>query len=136
MSQAKTAALIARYYQAFNEGDMHTFLSLLHDDVVHDVNQGERRQGKARFAEFMSHMNHCYQEQIRDLVIMVSEDGRRASAEFCVHGRYLNSDSDLPAAQGQQYVLPAGAFFAIHQGQIARITNYYNLQDWLQQVSA
>lgn len=45
--------LIQKYYQAFNDGDMETFLSLLTDDVVHDINQGGREQGKAAFAEFM-----------------------------------------------------------------------------------
>ena len=32
------------------------------------------------------------------------------------------------------YVLPGGAFFAIRDGLIARVTNYYNLEDWLAQV--
>jgi steroid delta-isomerase-like uncharacterized protein len=39
------------------------------------------------------------------------------------------------AARGQRYVLPAGAFFDIRDGRIARVTNYYNLQDWLRQVA-
>jgi hypothetical protein len=31
-------------------------------------------------------------------------------------------------------VLSAGAFFYIHCGKIARVTNYYNLNDWVEQV--
>ncbi|MGR9053240.1 MAG: isopropylmalate/homocitrate/citramalate synthase, partial [Gammaproteobacteria bacterium] len=38
-------------------------------------------------------------------------------------------------AQGQTYRLPAGAFFEIRDHKVARITNYYNLQDWIKQVS-
>ena len=48
MQQAKQ--LIEQYYQAFNNGDMDTFLSLLTDDVLHDINQGGREQGKEAFA--------------------------------------------------------------------------------------
>ena len=39
-------------------------------------------------------------------------------------------------ASGQRYTLPVGAFFDIRDGQIARVTNYYNLNDWLRQVGA
>jgi hypothetical protein len=36
---------------------MDTFLSLLTDDVVHDINQGARETGKVAFAAFMERMN-------------------------------------------------------------------------------
>ena len=48
---------------------------------------------------------------------------------------YLADDQGLPTANGQTYVLPAGAFFYIHCGKIARVTNYYNLNDWVEQVA-
>jgi steroid delta-isomerase-like uncharacterized protein len=65
---------------------------------------------------------------------MASEDGARAAAEFVVHGQYLTTDEGLPEAQDQTYVLPAGAFLAIENGKIARLTMYYNLADWTAQV--
>ncbi|MBF76480.1 MAG: isopropylmalate/homocitrate/citramalate synthase, partial [Pseudomonadales bacterium] len=37
-------------------------------------------------------------------------------------------------ANGQKYVLPAGAFFEVKDGKVARISNYYNLNDWVTQV--
>lgn len=132
MQQAKQ--LIENYYQAFNNGDMDTFLSLLTDDVVHDINQGDREQGKEAFAKFMDKMNHHYREQLVDMVIMANEDGTRAAAEFVVLGEYLNTDEGLPEAKGQKYRLPAGAFFDIRDGKVARVTNYYNLGDWVAQV--
>jgi len=67
---------------------------------------------------------------------MSSGDGDRAAAEFVVHGEYLKTDEGLPEAKGQTYVLPAGAFFEIRDGKVARISNYYNLEDWIAQVSA
>ncbi len=128
-------ALIEKYYAAFNAGDMDTFLSLLTDDVVHDINQGERQFGKKSFRDFMDRMNQNYREQLVEMVVMASEDGKRAAAEFVVLGEYLETDEGLPPARGQKYRLPAGAFFEIRDGKVARITNYYNLQDWIDQVS-
>ena len=136
MSQSAAIALIENYYAAFNKGDMDTFLSLLTDDVVHDINQGKRDMGKDAFTKFMSGMNVSSKEQLVDMVIMASADGTRASAEFVVLGEYLQTDEGLPLAQGQKYNLPAGAFFDIRDNKVARVTNYYNLQDWIAQVSA
>jgi len=120
---------IRAYYDAFNRQDMDAFLALLTDDVVHDINQGERQVGK-------QHMNRCYKENLTDMVIMASEDGKRASAEFVVNGKYLATDEGLPEANGQTYVLPAGAFFELKDGKVSRVTNYYNLNDWIAQVGA
>jgi hypothetical protein len=55
-------------------------------------------------------MNFNYREQLVDMVIMATEEGNRASAEFVVLGEYIKSDEGLPAANGQKYRLPAGAF--------------------------
>ncbi|WCK02203.1 ketosteroid isomerase-related protein [Agrobacterium tumefaciens] len=130
------AETIRAYYDAFNRQDMDAFLALLHDEVVHDINQGERQTGKAAFASFMDHMNRCYRENLTDMVIMASADGKRASAEFVVNGEYLKTDEGLPEADGQKYVLPAGAFFDLKDGKVSRVTNYYNLNDWIAQVGA
>lgn len=128
--------LIQDYYAAFNAGNMDSFLALLTDDVIHDINQGQRETGKAAFRAFMDRMNRNYKEQLVEMVIMASEDGKRAAAEFVVLGEYLVTDEGLPEAKGQKYRLPAGAFFDIRDGKVARITNYYNLEDWIAQVSA
>ncbi|MDF2074596.1 MULTISPECIES: nuclear transport factor 2 family protein [Pseudomonas] len=126
--------LVQAYYAAFNAGDMPAFLDLLAEDVVHDINQGERQVGKATFAAFMDKMNRCYRERLADIVVMQNAAGDRAAAEFVVHGEYLADDEGLPPANGQTYVLPAGAFFEIRNGKVARISNYYNLNDWVAQV--
>lgn len=131
-----TEALIRRYYDAFNRGDSETMLACLAEDMRHDVNQGEPRHGKAAFREFSAHMERCYEERLEDMVIMTEPTGARAAAEFTVHGRYKATDPGLPEAQGQTYVLPAGAFFDIRDGRIARVTTYYNLEDWKRQVGA
>ena len=134
-TRIETAAMIRRYFYAFNAGDSDSMIGCLTDDVIHDVNQGERRTGKDKFRAFNARMTHHYRERLEDIAVMVSKDGTRAAAEFNVNGKYLATDSGLPEAQGQTYRLPAGTFFAIRDGKIARVTTYYNLTDWITQVT-
>jgi steroid delta-isomerase-like uncharacterized protein len=130
----RATALVLDYYAAFNRSDWNGMLALLTDDVVHDLNQGARETGRDPFAAFLARMDHSYREQLRDIVVMAAQDGTRAAAEYVVHGEYLVADAGLPPARGQRYVLPGGAFFDLREGRIARVTNYYNLQDWIGQV--
>lgn len=126
---------LQRYYAAFNAGDRESMLALLTEDVIHDINQGHSESGRDAFRTFMHRMDLCYSEQLHDLVLMADSSGTRAAAEFTVHGTYLVADEGLPPASGQSYQLPAGAFFQLRDGLIARVTMYYNLNVWLAQVA-
>lgn len=126
-------SVLDQYYQCFNAGNYEGMLALLSDDVVHEPSQGEPRKGKARFREFLQHMERCYREQV---LVFVSADGKRGAAEFMLTGTYLKTDSDLPPARGQQYRLRVGTFFEFSAGRITRVSNHYNLQHWLRQISA
>ena len=128
--------LIEAYYAAFNAGDREAFLALLTEDVAHAINQGGTEIGKPAFSRFLDHMDDCYREQIRDITVFTEPTGTGGAAEFTVHGTYLKTNSGLPPATGQNYVLPAGAFFTLRDGKIARISNHYNLPEWTRQVSA
>jgi len=130
----RTTELVLSYYAAFNRGDWNGMLGLLDEAVIHDLNQGPREVGRDAFSGFLAKMARSYREQLRDIVVLASPDGARAAAEYVVHGEYLADDDGLPPAKGQTYVLPGGAFFEIREGKIARVTNYYNLQDWIAQV--
>ena len=136
MAAADTVALIERYYAAFNAGDNEEMLACVAEDVVHDVNQGARRTGKTAFRAFSAHMERCYAEQLESIVVMATADGARAAVEFDVLGTYIETDDGLPPATGQTYRLPAGAFFEVRDGLIARVTTYYNLAAWLKQIAA
>jgi steroid delta-isomerase-like uncharacterized protein len=132
----RTCALIARYYDAFNRGDWPGMLALLAPDVAHDINQGARENGRERFEAFLARMQRCYREQLEGIVAMASADGRHGAAEYLVIGEYLATDEGLPAAAGQRYRLPGAATFEVRDGLIARVSNHYNLADWLAQVGA
>jgi steroid delta-isomerase-like uncharacterized protein len=132
---SETTALIEHYYAAFNRGDWEAMLACLTDDVAHDLNQGGREHGREAFRAFLGRMEASYREQLQKVVVMASDDGARAAAEYEVHGTYVADDEGLPPAHGQRYVLPGGAFFAIRDGRISRVSNYYNLNDWITQVA-
>lgn len=134
--RAETLKLLRKYYDFFNAGQFDEMLSLLTENVVHDINQGSSERGIEAFRTFSQRMERCYRETLTDLQLFANDDGTRAAAEFVVHGTYLCTDEGLPEASGQTYSLPAGAFFDVSKGLITRVTMCYNLNDWLRQVQA
>jgi steroid delta-isomerase-like uncharacterized protein len=128
--------LVQQYYDYFNQQNWEGMLSLLSDDVIHEVNQGGTRIGKDLYRAFLAHMDACYEETLSDMVLMSDERGHRIACEFVVNGIYKNTDGDLPQATGQTYRLPAGAFLEVSDGKIQRVTTYYNLPLWLRLVGA
>jgi len=129
--------IVTSYYNAFNRRDWQAMLDMLTDDVQHDSNQGETYQGKDHFTQFLKHMEDCYEETLTELVVMVDPTGTRVGSEFVVNGTYKKTDGDLPEADGQAYVLPAGSFMQLtDEGKIARVTTYYNLPLWMSLVTS
>ena len=67
---------------------------------------------------------------------MADKPGKRAHEVYTLVvevGR--KADDGLPEAHGQTYRLPAGSFFSLDDGRITRVVTYYNLADWVAQVS-
>jgi steroid delta-isomerase-like uncharacterized protein len=128
-------ATIERYFEAFNAKDIPAMLDCLSEDVAHHVNEGNVRIGRDAFEAFCAHMSRSYDETLTELVVFVAEDGARGAAEYMVNGTYLVTDAGLPEARGQGYRLPAGSFFSMQDGKISRVVTYYNLNDWIKQVS-
>jgi steroid delta-isomerase-like uncharacterized protein len=136
MSSSVSVTLLRHYYQLFNSGDRKALLALLADDVVHEVNQGGKEVGRDVFERFFERMDRCYREQVVELTVFANDDGTRGAAEFYIEGAYLATDDGLPPATGQTYRLRVGAFFEMRDGKISRVTNYYNLAEWLAAVGA
>lgn len=136
MQPGETEALIRNYLDAFNASDSEGMLALLSEDVIHDINQGEREIGREKFRWFNAQMAEHYREELGDISIMISPDSHRAAAEFTVRGTYLKTAEGLPPARGQHYSLSAGIFFEIDDGLISRVSTYYNLREWIRQVEA
>lgn len=135
-----TKQLIETYYQCFNEKQFEKLLNLLDDSVVHDINQGERQVGRNSFRTFLALMDRHFDETLTDIIIFADEATGRAAAEFTCSGKYIETMPSLKTADGplkatgQTYRLPVGAFFTSKNGKITRVTNYYNLHNWIEQV--
>jgi len=129
-------SVVWAYYDAFNRADWPGMLELVSQDVIHDINQGGREIGKAKFRAFLKHMERCYREQLEDIVVLSDLSGQRLAAEFVVVGTYLRTDGAFPPACGQEYRLAAGAFLSVSEGRIDRVATVYNVKDWLTQVEA
>jgi steroid delta-isomerase-like uncharacterized protein len=127
--------IVKQYYAHFNQKNWQGMLSLLHPEVRHEPNQGEVRIGNEKFTEFMQKMDDAYDETLTDMVFFTSSDGTRVAAEFVVNGTYKQAEEGFPPAYGQKYTLPAGAFLEVKEGQITRVTTYYNLPLWIKLVS-
>lgn len=126
--------LIQKYYDNFNKAKFNDMLSLLADDVRHEVNEGEPQMGIEKFRAFMKVMDEHYSEQVVDLVVFSAGNAHRFSAEFYIDGVYKKSQAGLPEAKNQKYNLRVGAFFEVSEGKIKRVTNYYNLNKWIELV--
>ncbi|HZX52897.1 MAG TPA: cytosolic protein [Pseudomonas sp.] len=99
-----------------------------------DINQGPREQGVQAFADYPERTQRCYRESIDNLQILTAPSGQRAACEYSLSGEYLSTDDGLPDACGQSYQLTAASFFAIHDGKICRVSQPFNLPEWLAQV--
>lgn len=130
----KTQDLLKAYYAAFNSKKFDKMIDLLSEDVIHDVNQGERTKGRSAFVNFMKEMDEFYDENLKDIAIMVNLDESRAAAEFTCDGIYKTTAPGLPPAKNQKYSVPVGCFFEVKDGMITRVTNYYNMNEWVRQV--
>lgn len=126
--------LIQRYYDAFSSGDREGLLSMLAEDVVHEINEGREEIGGVAFRAFLERMDCCYRERVEELVVFTHEETNRAAAEFFIRGEYFVTDEGLPEATGQTYRIRVGAFFQVRNGLIFRVTNHYNLAAWMQMV--
>ncbi len=126
----KAVDIVKAYYAYFNSGNWEGMRSLLDENVKHEPNQGTPRIGIQLFQEFQAHMDKCYEEILTDMVFLSDESEERVAVEFVVNGVYKATDEGLPEANGQKYVLPAGAFLAVRDKKITRITTYYNLPLW------
>lgn len=127
--------VVKNYYEAFNQGQFSKMLSYLSEDVVHEVNEGDAQVGLEQFRQFMAVMDEHYSEQVKELVVFSSNDPSRWAAEFYIDGVYKKTQPGLPEAKNQKYYIKVGAFFELKNGKISRVTNHYNLVNWIKAVS-
>lgn len=127
-------AIIDAYFAAFNQRRWDAMVALCADDVVHDRNEAGREFGAANLRAYLELTGLCYEERLEDLAIMAGPGGRFA-AEWIAVGRYVADEAGLLPARGQHYRLAGGTFLVVAGDRIIRITTYYNLQAFLDQMA-
>lgn len=136
MTPMTALEIVQQYYLYFNHKDWNGMLSMLENEIRHEPNQGEVRIGIQKFTSFLQMMDDSYDEHLTDMVFFTEPTGTRIACEFTVNGIYKKGEEGLPEAHGQSYVLPAAAFLEVKNGKITRISTHYNLDQWINLVSA
>ncbi len=127
--------LVNNYYHTLLLEDLSGFLNLLSDDVVHEINQGSTEIGKAKFKIFMEEQFSHGKINIKDLIVLTSEDGQYATSRYLCSGKYSKSANGYPPAKGQLWELPVVTFFKIKDNKISHVAVYFNEKDFVHQVS-
>ncbi|MEX0345968.1 MAG: nuclear transport factor 2 family protein [Rhizobiaceae bacterium] len=120
MTREQSIALVEQFLSAVNANDGAGVETCLHEDVVHETGLGQREFGSEAFRRSIVLRQAATGEQIGDLVVMASDDGTRAAAEFTRRGRENAAAGD----PGKRYSVPGGMFFAIEDGKIIRVSQY------------
>ena len=81
--------------------------------MIHDICQGETEIGHEAFRKFMEFCFDVCNEKARDILIIVSENGRHAAVKLVIDGVYLKSVTGYPSAKNQKYTLPIYAFLKL-----------------------
>lgn len=132
----KSLDIVKQYYAEFNDRNWEGMLNLVAEEILHEPNQGEPREGKEAFKEFLANMEECYEETLTNLSFYVNEDdANKIAVSFTVNGQYMKSQEGLPEAEEQAYILPASAFIDVKEGRIIRVATNYNLELWIELVS-
>ena len=132
----KSLDIVKQYYAAFNDRNWDGMLALVDENILHEPNQGEPREGKELFTQFLAKMDECYEETLTKLTFYVNEDDEnKIAAAFTVNGIYKKGEPGLPEAEEQAYILPASAFVDVKDGKIVRVATNYNLELWIELVS-
>lgn len=127
--------ILKKYYAAINTHDLNQFLSLMDENVIHDINQGDTETGVSKLKTFMQKDFGSFNEKLYDIIIYPSHDGKHFAAQWMDHGTYYSNYPGLPIkARNQQYTIRGGQFFEIDAGKITRITTYFNEADFLKQL--
>ncbi|MBS0288168.1 MAG: nuclear transport factor 2 family protein [Proteobacteria bacterium] len=135
MLREKSQKLIEEFYKHFNAKDLDKMYAMLSDNVQHEMNDGGMQKGKAAFVKMIQDSTKNYQENVDNVIYMVSDDGKHVATKFTFKGKYISTDESNIPAKGQSYQANAINYFDIENGKIVTAMCWYNHQDWIKQVS-
>lgn len=135
--QTNTINLIKTYFESYNARQANTYFGTISSNVVNETNQGNAIVGLETFKVFMHAFMTSFDSRMSQIVLLVSDDGRYASASWVNTGTYVKSDPAITAipAKNQKYTVHGANFFEVSDGKIARITTYYNAEEFAKQLN-
>ena len=120
---AAAEEIVRRFLAALDAADADAALALLDEEVVHDRPDGSRAIGREDFRWWLGMAGRARHERIGDVAVMVGEGGRRAAAEVTLRGEAASGGASAAGNTGR-YSVPAGYFFELEDGRIARLSTY------------
>jgi len=135
MTQKHSQKMIEDFYAYFNQRELDKIYAMVSDDIVHIMNDVQKDKGKESFIKMMQASTKHYQENVNNVIYMVSDDGKHVATKFTFTGKYINTDDSKVPAKGQPYQASAVNYFEITNGKITTAMGWYDHNDWLKQVS-
>lgn len=131
-----TAHTLAQaYITAFNQRDAQALATLCHEDIAHDNAFGERLIGvdalRSRVAEAMANLDWA----LHDAMIMVDDSGNNAAIYGTLRGTYQHVLDGLPAANGQNFDIPATIIIISDDDQITQISEFFATESLIKALS-
>ncbi|MBW3096058.1 nuclear transport factor 2 family protein [Pseudohoeflea coraliihabitans] len=130
-----TIDLISRFLAAYSARNIDDMLDCFGEDAALDITNSERVIGRRQIRFALAERLKQFEERVGDIVIMTTENGSRAAAEFTLRGRYRSDADELPPASGQDYALAAGVFCEAEDAGLSRLSLRFNPVELRRQVS-
>lgn len=123
------------YIEAFNNRDGAALSALLHEDVIHDDARGNRIIGLNDTRERLAQTALSLNWAMHDTMIMTDESGFNAAIHCTLRGSYSEALEGLPAAQGQNFDIPAIILILSDDDQITQISEFFAFELLIKAVS-
>ena len=123
--------LVRAWTDALNRGDAHAAASFFCEDgVFHDTGTGQRCEGRAACAQYWSSGPFTDLKIVKTTFLTA---GTAFATEWVMTGVHGNDAPGLPAS-GRSFRLVGAGVGEIRDGRILRVTEYWNMAEFLTQV--
>jgi len=126
--------MMGDYLAAWNTHDVEKLLSFFTDDAVYDCTpMGKASRGRKELKDFFSSTFtnfHDFKIEMKSAF----NAGERGAGEWVMSGTFANSNIPGMPATGKSFSVPGVGITEYSGDKISRVTNYWNLAAFLQQV--
>ena len=129
-----TEKMMSDYLTAWNTHDVEKLLSFFTDDCVYNCTpMGKVSRGKQELKDFISNTFTEFPDFKLEMKSAFNA-GDRGAGEWVMSGTFAHSNMPGVTATGKKFSIPGATINKFSGGKISRVTNYWNLAAFLQQV--